>query len=85
MTKLQILNASGIYCQFNDESIKYLNLIELNASDNWKITNISHMTNLKILEACGWSKIDNKQIFNLNLIRLNSLNNDKITLSLKKI
>jgi hypothetical protein len=57
-----------------------LNLIELYADGNSKITNINHMTNLKILSAqspsCG---IDNNGIKDLNLIKLFTYYNPKMT------
>ena len=79
MTNLQILNASGSYCEINNQGIENLNLIELNAYNNYKIINVSFMTNLKILNVSGWCGIDDNDIKNLNLIELNAHNNNKIT------
>ena len=56
-----MLGASG-YCGINDKGISKLNLTELNASDNNKITNVNHMTNLKILYARRNCGIDNEGI-----------------------
>ena len=55
MTKLKELDAS-VDCGINDEGIANLNLEKLNASDNFKITNVNHMIKLKVLNAsvkCG--------------------------------
>jgi hypothetical protein len=47
MTNLTTLNAEG-NCGIDDNGIKNLNLIKLFASANRKITDVTHMTNLKI-------------------------------------
>ena len=56
--------------------MKNLNLVELNASHNSKITNVNHMTNLKKLDAggsdCG---INDAGIKNLNLVELHAWDN----------
>jgi len=44
-------------CGIDDQGIKILKLIELYADYNLNITNVSHMTNLKILNASGYSGI----------------------------
>src|SRR5690606_8268728 len=59
---------------------KYYHLISLNLSNNSQITNVNHMTNLKILHASGGDcGIDNKGIGKLNLIELHANGNIKIT------
>jgi hypothetical protein len=77
MTNLQILSVEG-NCGINDEGIKNLNLIKLNANCNSIITNINHMTNLQILQACDCG-INNEGIKNLNLIELYAYGNNNIT------
>ena len=49
-----------------------------------KITNVNHMTNLKILDADGDCGIDNKGISKLNLIELHVAGNEKITKKFEK-
>ena len=66
MTDLKILYASGSYCGINDKGISKLNLIELNASRNNKITNVNHMSNLKKLNARWDCGIDDEGISKLN-------------------
>ena len=57
-----------------------MNLIELDASENGKISNVNHMTKLKVLSACGSDHgIDNDGIRRLNLEELNVDRNTKIT------
>jgi hypothetical protein len=55
-----------------------LDLVELHANDNEKITNISMMKSLKILNASRNCGIDQSSIFELDLIELRAYNNDKI-------
>jgi hypothetical protein len=51
-------------------------VIKLNANNNSKITNINHMTKLKVLCAFGSCGINNRGIINLtNLEVLNANNN----------
>ena len=55
MTKLKELSAYGV-CEINDNSIKNLNLELLDVDDNNKISDVNHMTNLRVLLArfnCG--------------------------------
>jgi hypothetical protein len=69
---------ASYYCGITDQYIKNLNLIELNVEANKNITNINHMSNLKILFAQN-SKISDLSIQNLNLTILNANNNPNIT------
>ena len=57
MTNLKILGALGD-CGIDDNGIKDLNLIELDAGYNPRIKNINHMTNLRKLDASGICGID---------------------------
>ena len=59
--------------------IKYMNVVKLNVSYNPKITNVSFMKKLKILNADGSSGIDQKDIEGLDLVELIAYNNQKIT------
>src|SRR5690606_34121915 len=61
------------------EQKKYSHLISLNLNRNPQITNVNHMTNLKILGAGGNCGIDNEGISKLNIIELNASDNNKIT------
>ena len=76
MTNLQILDASD--SKINQIGIQGLNLFKLNAHDNTKITNVSFMTNLKILDASGTCGINQIGILGLNLWNLNVQDNEKI-------
>ncbi len=59
---------------------KYINVVELDVSDNPKITNVSYMKKLKKLNAGGNScGIDQKGIEGLELVELNVSYNPKIT------
>src|SRR5690606_39536294 len=66
------------------EGISKLNLIELYAYNNKKITNVNHMTDLKKLDASDGCGIDDEGISKLNLIELYATDNDKITKKLEK-
>ena len=69
-------------CLLTDEILKnYENLIELDASDSTRITNVSYMKNLKILHAYGISRIDDEGLPE-SLVKLNALNNPKITIKI---
>lgn len=50
-TSLQKLDASGYYCAIDQNGIRGLNLLELNANNNEKIIDVSYMTNLRKLSA----------------------------------
>ena len=50
MTKLKVLDAS-YNCGINDDGIRDLDLEKLIASGNDTITNVNHMTKLKVLVA----------------------------------
>jgi len=63
----------------NDDSIKQLNLIELNINHTSKITNINHMTDLKKLSIYNNKGINDNSIKNLNLFELNASNSPNIT------
>jgi len=79
MKSLQILYAFG-ECGINQKGIEGLNLIKLYARNNSKITNVSYMKSLQILDAsssiCG---INQKGIEGLNLIQLYAHGNSKIS------
>lgn len=62
-------------CGIDDDGIKKLNLIELYVSHNYKIKDVSYMTNLRTLIACGNCGIDKKGINNLKFIELNTYGN----------
>ena len=80
MTNLRILYAKGANCGIDDAGIRDINLIELNATNNFKITNVNHMTKLQILIAEGYNYgIGDEEIKNLNLNKLYSCYNNKIT------
>ena len=57
----------------------FSHVTRLNARDNKKITNVSLMTNLKILYACGNCGINQSGINGLNLVELCTSDNSKIT------
>ena len=78
MKNLQKLNIGGYDCGVGDEEIKELDLIELNASYNPKITKIKHMKNLQKLNIgynCG---VGDEEIKELDLIELKASSNPKI-------
>ena len=94
MIYLQKLNASNgncfkcgfhcgrdcnLQCGISDDSIKDLNLIELNANFNPNIINIGHMNKLQILHSCCNCGIGDSSTQKLNLIKLYLGNNPKIT------
>lgn len=90
MTNLQTLYASAgfpigrgypiaRYCGINNEGIENLNLKKLFAANNSGITNVNHMSNLKILDASQYCGLNNEGIKDLNLIDLIFQNNTKIT------
>ena len=59
---------------------KYPFVKKLNAGDNRKITNVSHMKSLKVLDASGYNcGISDDGIIGLNLNILYGSNNSKIT------
>ena len=65
--------------EINDQGIKNLNLITLNARNNSLITNVNHMTNLRNLNASGDKCGINEQgIKDLYLIELHTFGNKKI-------
>ena len=76
MKNLKRLKAWGHFCGIDQNGIKGLDLIELDITDNPKITDVSFMKNLKKLIAegplCG---INNNSIKGLNLCTLNVLSN----------
>jgi len=76
---LEILNCSG-NCGIDDKGIKNLTKLKiLSASDNPKITNINHLTNLEILWCDGNCGISDEGIKNLtNLKEMYARNNPKI-------
>ena len=78
MTNLEILDASG-ECGIGDAGISKLNLVDLDACSNPRITNVNHMTRLQKLNAQYICGIDNAGIANLNLIELHVCDNPNIT------
>ena len=77
MSNLQKLNARGD-CGIDQNGITGLNLIELDATCNDKIKNVSFMSNLKKLGASGDCGIDQKSVCGLNLIVFKACKNEKI-------
>ena len=75
MTNLQKLTIGGYYCGVTDDEIKDLNLIQLDATDNPKISKISHMTNLQKLNIGCNSGVTDNEIKDLNLIELKAYEN----------
>jgi hypothetical protein len=57
MKRLKILDAN-YDCNIDQNNICGLNLVNLNVDDNKKITNVSFMKSLKILNAQGVCGID---------------------------
>ena len=78
MKNLKKLDASGS-CGIDKNSIKELDLVELNANSNYKITNVSFMKNLKKLNASYYCGIDQNGINGLDLVELYTYDNNKIT------
>lgn len=78
MSNLQILDASSDVCMIGQYDIKYLNLVELNANNNYRIRDVRHMTNLQRLCARGKCGINQKGISGLNLVEFDAKNNNKI-------
>ena len=75
---LKILYAS-YNCGIDQNGIKDLHLIELNASGNKKIKDVSQMAStLKILNASDNCGIDQNGIKDLHLTKLNASGNEKI-------
>ena len=72
------LTASGFYSGITQQEILPLNLVKLDISYNPNITNISHMTNLKVLKVNGNYGISQDSISKLYLIKLYALNNSSI-------
>ena len=63
--------------KLNDEILKnYKHVIKLNAKNNSKITNINHMTKLKVLCAFGSCGINNRGIINLTNLEVSNANNN---------
>ncbi len=87
MPNLTYLNCSGHNSSIDNDIIDRLNLRVLKTSFNKKISQISHMTNLKILECKGESGITNNSIKGLNIQKINSIHNNNITnvISLKHL
>ena len=64
----------------NDHILKqYIDVTELNASNNSKITTLNHMTKLRKLNITGDCGVGDQGILDLNLEELNAENNPKIT------
>ena len=67
------------YSKINNNGIKNLNLILLDAAGNSDVKEINHMTNLKILNASSSCGITNEDIKQLNLYELIINDNENIT------
>ena len=78
MKKLKILHANG-GCGIDQNGIFGLDLVELDASLNNKVTNVSFMRNLKKLYAYCSCGIDQNGINGLDLVELYVIGNNKIT------
>lgn len=74
ITTLKILRINGSRCALNQKSIDKLNVVKLSAKYNNKITDVSHMSNLLILNAYS-NNISQKGISGLKLIKLNISSN----------
>src|SRR5258706_292463 len=71
---------SKYLCKLNDCILKqYVDVIELNARHNPKITSLNHMTKLKILNISWNCGVGNQGISDLNLEELDAWYNPKIT------
>ena len=78
-THLEQLHA-GALTDISDKDIRDLtNLTFLNAYHNPLITNVNHLTKLKVLDATMRSGIDDVGLYNLNLKELHVWGNIKIT------
>ncbi len=78
LTKLKELDCS--FTEINDNNIKELNLEHLSANNCKNITNINHMSKLKILDVSGNCGVNDYGIKNLlNIVELNASENTKIT------
>jgi len=80
---IDLLNIDKKYLKkLTQEILRYSifeKVIYLNASNNFKITNVSHMKSLQILHAEGDCGINQQEIKGLNLIKLDASYNSKIT------
>ena len=63
----------------NEILLQYPKLEKLDTRDNSKITNISYLKNLKILDASWYSGINDESLIGLDLIKLNVWGNPNIT------
>ena len=83
--KMKIIDLYNIDCEYSsyfddDILMNYIDATKLNAKGNRNITDVNHMTKLKVLRACGSCGINNKGIINLNDLEiLNVGDNSKIT------
>ena len=76
---LKKLNISGYQCRITQKNIMTLNLVSLDCSSNYRIVDVMHMSNLKILFCNSFSGICQKCISGLNLVELHLDHNNKIT------
>jgi len=80
---IDLFNINEKYLQkLTQEILQYLifeNVVYLNASDNSKITNVSHMKSLQILCAFGNCGINQEGIKGLNLTQVYAIHNQKIS------
>ncbi len=79
MTNLILLSSLAVNQFLVIKEYKKLNLEELEADFNPLITDLNHMTNLRILSIDGNSGVSDKGIRKLNLISLYANKNNKIT------
>lgn len=63
----------------DDNELKMLNLEELNANNNPRVTDLSHMSNLRILQIKGRSGVNQEKIKNINVCELHLNDNKKVT------
>ena len=66
-------------CGIDQDGINGLDLINLDAENNYKITNVSFMKSLRFLNASGICGIDQAGIKDLDLIKLDAADNSKIS------
>ena len=78
MSNLEILDVSGGCCIYNAK-LKEINVVELHALFNPKISNIQHMSKLKKLYALNICGINDNGLKGLNLFKLDARDNEKIT------
>jgi len=80
MKIIDLYNTDCEYSSYFDDDIlmNYIDATKLNAKGNRNITDVNHMTKLKVLDASSVCGIDDDGIKNLNLEILIVDSNDKI-------